>query len=127
MECLNVNFSSCPQMADEEFRVSFSRLTRGKLLPILKAEKTESSFYGKKSVGIKVTLDDDDLEIVTWLPKKLVEGLSDDEFEAINNSGKGQEKYCVCYYGKMDNAKTTQFVGRIHKFGEGNMLLHFLF
>ena len=82
----------------EEFKVSFSRLTRGKLIPILKAEKTERQFYGKKSNGIKVTLLDDELEIVKWLRKKLCDTLSDGDITRNNDTGSTDEKICVCVF-----------------------------
>ena len=111
----------CLQM--EEFKISFGCLNRGQLYPIVSAEKTVSEFYGKKSNGIKVKIvDEDDLELTTWLPKKLVDSVDDTQFEDIVKAGKSESpdsKFKVCYYGKVESAKTTIFVGRIHKPNEG--------
>lgn len=105
-------------MADE-FKISFGSLIRGQLYPIAKMERTESTFYGKKTKGLKVTVFDGELELTSYLPKKLVESITDMDFERINAAGKTNEKDAVCFYGSMVSPQTTTFVGKVHKFGEG--------
>ena len=116
----------CLQMLnqEEEFKVGFSSLMRGELYPIVKAEKTESKFYGKTVKGMRLVILDDELEIVTYLPKKCVESINDEDFAKINEAGKTNSKYNVGYYGKLGNAQTVQFVGRgVHSPGQGKLRL----
>lgn len=57
----------------KEFRIGFRSLIRGQLYPISKVEKTTTKFYGKSTDGLRVTVLDSELELVTFLPKKLVD------------------------------------------------------
>lgn len=107
----------------EEFKVSFGSLKKGTLYPIKAIERTESTFHGKVVKGMKVTLLDDELELVTYLPKKCVETVNEtNEFDNITAAASTDNKYTVCFYGKMENKETTTFVGRIHKPNEGKDL-----
>lgn len=103
----------------EEFRISFGSLIRGQLYPISKIQKTESKFYGKTVNGLKVWILDGELELTTFLPKKLVEETTDVDFQRITAASLTNEKDHVCFYGKMSMPQTTSFVGKIHKHGEG--------
>jgi len=107
----------------EEFKVSFGSLQKGVLYPIKAIERTESTFHGKIVKGFKVTLLDDELELVTYLPKKCVENINEgNEFDNIAAAASTDDKYTVCFYGKMVNKETTTFVGRVHKPKEGKDL-----
>ena len=104
---------------DEEFRISFSCLKRGELYPIQKVERTESKFHGKVTKGVKVYFLDEELELVTYLPKKLVESTTDQDVDRINKAGATDKKDNLCYYGKQEGREVTSFIGRIHPYGEG--------
>lgn len=103
----------------EEIKISFDTLERGQMYPIIKIERTESCFYGKKVAGLKVTIDDDGTQLITYLPKKLVESVNDQEFQKIETAAQTDQKYSVCYYGKLKTKNVESFTGRIHPPGQG--------
>ena len=105
--------------SEEDFKVGFSSLERGQLYPIVQIEKTESKFYGKTVSGMKVNVLDGDLKLVTYLPKEMVDAIKDADFDEIAYAARTNEKFTVCYYGKMQNSQTTTFIGRVHRPGEG--------
>ncbi|KAK3933212.1 Phosphoribosylaminoimidazole-succinocarboxamide synthase [Frankliniella fusca] len=108
-------------LTDEEFTISFSSLERGQMYPIKMIQRTESTFNGKLVRGIKVVILDDDVELVTYLPSKLVKAIDDKKIEEIKAAGLIDEKYKLCYYGKMQKAMITEFYGRIHPPTEGRL------
>lgn len=107
----------------EDFKVCFAALTKGQLYRIIKAEREDKKFYGKTVNSIKLTLLDDDIEISTYLPKKVAEELSEADFARINAAGATEHKDAVCYYGTIEAETTKSYVGKIHPYGEGKFLL----
>ncbi|KAK3908986.1 Breast cancer type 2 susceptibility protein-like protein [Frankliniella fusca] len=102
----------------EEFQVGFSTLTRGELYPIKKIERSETRFGNKLVKGIKVTVLDGSLELVTFLPKKVVANINDDLFSKIASAAGTDAKYTVCYYGMMKRQSICEYFGRVHEPGE---------
>lgn len=108
---------------DQEFRVSFERLDKGTLYKIIKLEKSETKFYGKTTQGVKAHLEDGEIVLTTFLPKKVVESITEGDFTRINAAGTTEKKDAVCFYGVIQVEQIRTFVGRIHKHGEGNCLV----
>ena len=105
-------------MDSEEFKVGFSTLEVGVLYPIVCAVRTEGNFHGRVTKGIKVVILDGELELTTYLPKKTADFIDDVKFKNINDAGQTEQKWCVCYYGKLVGAQISQFIGRVHPPGE---------
>ncbi|KAK3916802.1 Succinate dehydrogenase assembly factor 2-B, mitochondrial [Frankliniella fusca] len=102
----------------EEFHVGFSSLTRGVLYPIVKIEKTESKINGRMVQGMKSFVLDDDLQLTTYLPKKVMDKIDDEKFKKINDAGSTDHKWSVCYYGSMGTQLSRTFFGMVHEPGE---------
>lgn len=103
----------------EVFKVGFSKLTRGQLYPIVKVVVKEEMFNGKTTKLLETTVLDEDVDIVTYLPKKVIESVTDEDIKKINDAGATSAKYSVCSYGEIKNSVVTSFVGRIHHPGQG--------
>lgn len=103
---------------DEEFRVSFGDLERGKLFPIKKIEELEYNISnGIKKKSLKALIIDDELEIYPYLPKKVMDDIDNDLLAKINAAGAGEDgnkMYKVCFYGNNSTGVINSFVGRVH-------------
>ena len=99
----------------EEFKVGFNTLTRGALYPILSCVRTETTIRGKVVKGLKVEIVDDELTLVTYVPKKVMDCICDQTVEEINVAGKTAAKFQVCYYGTLQSNNISNFIGRLHR------------
>ena len=105
--------------APEEFKMSFGLLDRGVLYPVLSLERTRSLIHGQNKDGVKAKILGGDLILFTWLPKKVADRVTDEIFDEVNEAGKTNEKFLLCYYGTMETTNGRSFAGRLHRPGSG--------
>lgn len=71
--------------------------------------------WSTKKKSIKALLIDDELEIYSFLPKKVIDDVDNDLLAKINGAGEDVKKmYTVCFYGNNSTGTINSFVGRVH-------------
>lgn len=106
---------------DEKFKVSFSELEGEKLFPIKSIEEREFVSNNTKKKSLKALLIDGELEIYSYLPKKVGGDIDDVLLKKINEAGATYDiknMYNACFYGTNSTGAMMSFVGRVHEPGQ---------